>query len=127
MTTPKSGPAIIGMKPALLRMDTCNFPPLADRPDDLDGNDEFLLSPKVLNLLSVVQEHGLTLGELQQLASCVISSITSSLHDSLEDGGEISVSSFFNMAECISRLDVAVETLESVDFSPVTENDEESE
>lgn len=108
-------------------MDTCNFPPLADRPDDLDGNDEFLLSPKVLNLLSVVQEHGLTLGELQQLASCVISSITSSLHDSLEDGGEISVSSFFNMAECISRLDVAVETLESVDFSPVTENDEESE
>ena len=97
-------------------MESCNFPPLADRPgdqdDELDTDD---LSPQVLNVLAVIQEHGLSLDELQQVAVCCMSTLMGELHMGMNEG-PADPKVFEDVISVITRIEVAIETLESVEF-----------
>lgn len=68
-----------------------DFPPLAERPDNLesDGQDDqqeedVLVSPVVLDVLSVASERGLSFAEMLELAHCCLLDVISSLSDAIE-------------------------------------------
>jgi hypothetical protein len=64
-----------------------SFPPLADRPDDVDAileENDAQASPAVLDVLGVASKRGLDLGEYLQLASMCVSVLNRELCKMIE-------------------------------------------
>ena len=97
-----------------------DFPPLAERPDNLesDGQDDqqeedVLVSPVVLDVLSVASERGLSIAEMLELGQCCVLDVISSLCDATELTGlpeDEKISTWM----AIGRLEAASDILDSV-------------
>lgn len=98
------------------------FPPLAERPDDMDPaeldleGDEDDVSPVVLDVLSVASERGLGLSEYLELAGQCVSAVAGELLTMIEEG-QITGSDAVITAMAIGRLQAAEDALDSVELS----------
>ena len=96
-----------------------DFPPLAERPDeleseeDLDLEEDDAISPAVLDVLSVASEHGLNISETLQLAQCCLAFVINRLCEQTEALPQDEV---VELWLAIGRLEAASDILDSVEI-----------
>ena len=96
-----------------------DFPPLAERPDELESHDLDQeedgepVSPVVLDVLSVASERGLSVAETLELSQCCLSDVISSLCDVTED---LPQDEMVGVWLAIGRLEAASDILDSVEI-----------
>jgi len=96
-----------------------DFPPLAERPDELEPEDDLDLedgdeiSPAVLDVLSVASERGLNISETLELAQCCLASVVNRLCEQTEALPQDEV---VELWLAIGRLESATDILDSVEI-----------
>lgn len=97
-----------------------DFPPLAERPDNLESQDrddqqeeDALVSPIVLDVLSVASERGLSIAEMLELAQCCVLDVIGSLCDATDLTG-LPEDEKIGTWLAIGRLEAASDILDSV-------------
>jgi hypothetical protein len=106
-----------------------SFPPLAERPGDVDAileENDAQASPAVLDVLGVASKRGLDLGEYLQLASMCVSVVNGELCEMIEqDMGTEYARSAIECAALLGRLEIAEEIIN--DFVDLSEDEEAGE
>jgi hypothetical protein len=93
-----------------------DFPPLAERPDELESEEDLDLeeiSPVVLDVLSVASERGLNISETLELAQCCLASVVNRLCEQTEALPQDEV---VELWMAIGRLEAASDILDSVEI-----------
>jgi hypothetical protein len=107
-----------------------SFPPLADRPDDVDAileENDAQASPAVLDVLGVASKRGLDLDEYLQLASICVSVVNRELCEMIEQdmGTEDSAHSAIEYAALLGKLQIAEDIINY--FVDLSEDEEAGE
>jgi hypothetical protein len=112
------------------------FPPLADPADAVpfetdEADEDGAPSEAVAAVLQFCQDQGFVSAEYQELALFAVAAIAGPLHDALSEGLEadepIDGLTAADMQDAVTRLQIAAETLASVDLSDEVDEDDEAE
>lgn len=104
-------------------MDSSNFPPLADRPEEQEEGVE--VSSTVLNVMSVAAEQDLTLGQYLELALCCLSTVVGELSDELERVDDMDPKELMAaLMATIAKLEISYDIIADIDLDPKEEGED---